>query len=111
MKKWIVFSSLLSLLLLSSSCSWKPEKEIITKAEIYIPTINVVPRPDPLKLKNADIITTVSIPWCKRQGDFLNKNINFIPNGYSESVNQSHNNFKIDFDPNKKPSMIRTKSF
>ena len=56
MKKWIVFSSLLSLLLLSSSCSWKPEKEIITKAEIYIPTINVVPRPDPLKLKNADII-------------------------------------------------------
>ena len=56
MKKWIVFSSLLSLLLLSSSCSWKPEKEIITKAEIYIPTINVVPRPEPLKLKNADVI-------------------------------------------------------
>ena len=56
MKKWIIFSSLLSLLLLSSSCSWKPEKEIITKAEIYIPTINVVPRPEPLKLKNADVI-------------------------------------------------------
>ena len=46
----------MSLLLLSSSCSWKPEKEIITKAEIYIPTINVVPRPEPLKLKNADVI-------------------------------------------------------
>ena len=54
MKKLIVFSFLLSLLL--SSCSWKPEKEIITKAEVYIPTINVVPRPKPLKLKNADII-------------------------------------------------------
>ena len=55
MKKWIVFSSLLSLLLLSS-CSWKPEKEIITKAEIYVPTINIVPRPEPLKLLNADVI-------------------------------------------------------
>ena len=32
MKKLIVFSSLLSLLLLSS-CSWKPEKEIVTKVE------------------------------------------------------------------------------
>ena len=55
MKKWIVFSSLLSLLLLSS-CSWKPEKEIITKAEVYVPTINVVPRPKPLTLRNADVI-------------------------------------------------------
>ncbi len=54
MKKLIVFSFLLSLLL--SSCSWKPEKQIITKAEVYIPTINVVPRPKPLILKNADII-------------------------------------------------------
>ena len=55
MKKWIVFSSLLSLLLLSS-CSWKPEKQIITKAEVYVPTINVVSRPNPLTLRNADVI-------------------------------------------------------
>ena len=55
MRKWIVFSSLLSLLLLSS-CSWKPEKEIITKAEVYVPTINVVPRPNPLTLKDANVI-------------------------------------------------------
>tara|TARA_Y100000992_G_C21021328_1_gene375885 strand:- start:268 stop:639 length:372 start_codon:yes stop_codon:yes gene_type:complete len=55
MKKWIVFSSLLSLLLISS-CSWKPEKEIITKAEVYVPTINVVPRPNPLTLKDANVI-------------------------------------------------------
>ena len=55
MKKWIIFSSLLSLLLLSS-CSWTPEKQIVTKAEVYVPTINIVPRPEPLKLKNADII-------------------------------------------------------
>mgnify|MGYP005674668505 CR=1 FL=1 len=55
MKKWIIFSSLLSLLLLSS-CSWTPEKQIVTKAEVYVPSINIVPRPEPLKLKNADII-------------------------------------------------------
>jgi len=54
MKKLIVFSILLSLLL--SSCSWKTEKEIITKAEVYVPTINVVPRPEPLTLRNADVI-------------------------------------------------------
>jgi len=54
MTKLIVFSILLSLLL--SSCSWKPEKEIITKAEVYIPTINVVSRPKPLTLRNADVI-------------------------------------------------------
>ena len=55
MKKWIVFSSLLSLLLLSS-CSWKPEKEIITKAEVYVPTINIVPRPEPLTLRDTNVI-------------------------------------------------------
>ena len=55
MRKWIVFSSLLSLLLLSS-CSWKPEKEIITKAEVYVPTINVVPRPESLTLLDANVI-------------------------------------------------------
>ena len=54
MTKLIVFSILLSLLL--SSCSWKPEKEIITKAEVYVPTINVVPKPEPLTLRNADVI-------------------------------------------------------
>ena len=54
MTKLIVFSILLSLLL--SSCSWKPEKQIITKAEVYVPTINVVSRPNPLTLRNADVI-------------------------------------------------------
>jgi len=55
MKKLILFSSLLSLLLLSS-CSWKPEKEIVTKVEVYKPTIQVVQRPKVLDLKDANII-------------------------------------------------------
>ena len=58
MRKWIVFSSLLSLLLLSS-CSWKPEKEIITKAEVYVPTINVVPRHNK-NLNNENIVMVIT---------------------------------------------------
>ena len=55
MKKLIVFSSLLSLLLLSS-CSWIPEKQIVTQAEIFTPTIQVVQRPNVLTLKDANIV-------------------------------------------------------
>lgn len=42
--------------LLLSSCSWKPEKEIVTKVEIYKPTIDIVPRPQQLTLKDANIV-------------------------------------------------------
>ena len=54
MKKSVIYLALLVTLL--SSCSWKPEKQIVTKAEVYVPTINIVPRPEPLKLLNADVI-------------------------------------------------------
>ena len=46
--------AVLSLLL--SSCSWKPEKEIVTKVEIYKPTIDIVERPAQLSLKDANIV-------------------------------------------------------
>ena len=46
--------AVLSLLL--SSCSWKPEKEIVTKVEIYKPTIDIVDRPEQLTLKDANIV-------------------------------------------------------
>ena len=54
MKKLIL--SLIPLSLLLSSCSWKPEKQIVTQAEVYVPIINVVSRPKPLTLRNADVI-------------------------------------------------------
>ena len=54
MKKLIAFLAVLSLLL--SSCSWKPEKEIVTKVEIYKPTIDIVERPAQLTLKDANIV-------------------------------------------------------
>jgi hypothetical protein len=78
MKKLIVFSSLLSLLLLSSSCSWRPEKEVVTKVEVYTPTVQIVPRPDVLSLKDANIvviteknITEVIERIKKMQGSFV----------------------------------------
>lgn len=55
MKKLIPFLVLLSLLL-TSSCSLIPEKEIITKVEIYKPTIDIVERPKQLNLKDANIV-------------------------------------------------------
>jgi hypothetical protein len=54
MKKLIPFLILSSLLL--SSCSLIPEKEIITKVEIYKPTIDIVPRPEQLTLQDANIV-------------------------------------------------------
>jgi hypothetical protein len=44
------------------ACSRTPEKEIVTvptvieTPEIEAPTIQIVPRPDPVTLKNADIV-------------------------------------------------------
>ena len=55
MKKLIPFLVVSSLLLLSS-CSWKPEKEIVTKVEIYKPVIDIVDRPEQLTLKDANIV-------------------------------------------------------
>ena len=77
MKKWIVFSSLLSLLLLSS-CSWKPEKEIVTVDRIVKPTIAVVPRPRPVEFDElkVKVITETNVQEVieemkTNQGQFL----------------------------------------
>jgi hypothetical protein len=55
MKKLNPFLIVLSLLLLSS-CSLIPEKEVVTKVEIYKPTIDIVERPEQLTLKDANIV-------------------------------------------------------
>ena len=62
MKKLITFSVLLVALLVISACSRTPEKEIITvptiveTPELEKPTIQIVPRPDPVIMKDADIV-------------------------------------------------------
>ena len=62
MKKLITFSVLLLALLIISACSRTPEKEIITvptvveTPEIEKPTIQIVPRPNPVIMKDADIV-------------------------------------------------------
>ena len=70
--------------LVLTACSRTPEKEIITvptvvdTPEIEAPTIQIVPRPDPVELKNADIIVVTesnlqeTINRIKEtQGDFV----------------------------------------
>ena len=70
--------------LVLTACSRTPEKEIITvptvvdTPEIEAPTIQIVPRPDPVELKNADIIVVTESnleETIKRiqetQGDFV----------------------------------------
>ena len=85
MKKLINFSVLLAVLVVVSACSRLfPEKEIIVQPtvvetpEIEAPTIRIVPRPDPIKMKNADIIVVTKanleevIQRVKtEQGDFV----------------------------------------
>ena len=62
MKKLITFSVLLVALLIISACSRTPEKEIITvptvveTPELEKPIIQIVPRPDPVIMKDADIV-------------------------------------------------------
>ncbi len=43
-------------------------------------------------IKNADRITTVSNAWAEKQGKFLNRNVDVIPNGYTiESYSHTSN--------------------
>ena len=85
MKKLISFSALLAVLVVVSACSrLSPVKEIVTvptvveTPEIDAPTIRIVPRPDPIKMRNADIVVVTEanlqevIERVKtEQGDFV----------------------------------------
>ena len=46
-KRFLICSSLLLLL---SSCSWMPEKEIVTVTKVVKPVIDVKPMPKPVKM-------------------------------------------------------------
>ena len=85
MKKLISFSVLLTVLVVASACSrLLPEKEILVQPtvvetpEIEAPVIRIVPRPDPIKMRNADIVVVTQanldevIARVKgEQGDFV----------------------------------------
>ena len=42
--------------LLLSSCSWKPEKEVVTVEKVIVPTIAVAQKPKAIKMLDAKII-------------------------------------------------------
>tara|TARA_B100000085_G_scaffold242971_1_gene234601 strand:- start:139 stop:495 length:357 start_codon:yes stop_codon:yes gene_type:complete len=54
MKKLIIY--LTASILLLSSCSWKPEKEVVTVEKVIAPTIAIVQKPKPIKMLDANII-------------------------------------------------------
>ncbi len=54
MKKLIIYS--MASILLLSSCSWKPEKELVTVEKVIAPTIAIVQKPKPIKMLDAKII-------------------------------------------------------
>ena len=54
MKKLLTCSMVSTLLL--SSCSWKPEKEIVTVEKVIAPTIAIAQKPRPVKMLDANII-------------------------------------------------------
>ena len=54
MKKLLTCLTVSTLLL--SSCSWKPEKEIVTVEKVITPTIAVAQKPKPIKMLDAKII-------------------------------------------------------
>jgi len=66
------------LVILLSSCSWKPEKEIVTVDRIVKPTIAVVPRPRPVEFDElkVKVITETNVQEVieemkTNQGQFL----------------------------------------
>ena len=85
MKKLISFSALLAVLVVVSACSrLSPVKEVVTvptvveTPQIEAPTIRIVPRPDPIEMRNADIVVVTEanlqevIERIKtEQGDFV----------------------------------------
>ena len=54
MKK--LLTCLTASILLLSSCSWKPEKEVVTVEKVIAPTIAIVQKPKPIKMLDANII-------------------------------------------------------
>ena len=54
MKKLLIY--LTASILLLSSCSWKPEKEVVTVEKVIAPTIAIVQKPKPIKMLDANII-------------------------------------------------------
>ena len=76
MKKSVLY--LAPLVILLSSCSWKPEKEIVTVDRIVKPTIAIVPKPRPVEFDElkVKVITETNVQEVieemkTNQGQFL----------------------------------------
>ena len=76
MKKSVIY--LAPLVILLSSCAWKPEKQVVTVDRIVKPTIAVVPRPRPVEFDELKVkvsteanVQEVIEEMKNNQGQFL----------------------------------------
>lgn len=56
MNKLLNYLTVSILLLVLSSCSWKPEKEIVTVEKVITPTIAIAQKPKPIKMLDTTVI-------------------------------------------------------
>ena len=92
MKKLIVFSILLSLLL--SSCSWKPEKEIIVQTVEIQKRIPLQNQPKPIDMTDVKFYVVTEENYEKFKEEFSKTNESFV--FYAVSVHD-YENFALNF--------------
>ncbi len=56
MNKLLNYLTVSILLLVLSSCSWKPEKEIVTVEKVITPTIAIAQKPKPIEMLDTKVI-------------------------------------------------------
>ena len=91
-RKFLIFWSLLLLVSLSS-CSWKPEKEIVVQTKIVTPTIEIKQRPKGVKMLPVKFYVVTEKNYEQFKEKFKKENGDFV--FYAMSV-PSYENLALD---------------
>ncbi len=91
-RKFLIFWSLLLLVSLSS-CSWKPEKEIVVQTKIVTPTIEIKQRPKGVKMLPVKFYVVTEKNYEEFKEKFKKDNGDFV--FYAMSV-PSYENLALD---------------
>ena len=91
-RKFLIFWSLLLLVSLSS-CSWKPEKEIVVQTKIVTPTIEIKQRPKGVKMLPVKFYVVTEKNYEEFKEKFKKENGDFV--FYAMSV-PSYENLALD---------------
>ena len=91
-KKFLIFWSLLLLISLSS-CSWKPEKEVVVQTKIVKPVIEIKERPKGVKMLPVKFYVVTEKNYEEFKEKFKKENGDFV--FYAMSV-PSYENLALD---------------